>query len=330
MSFAIPAKRYGVVLGVTGLFAVTDLITKRWAETALATEDHLIPIHQSDFPQAKNVYELIKSRFSDIKKEELENKVYCLPEIPSFSKETLVQEAFSGAVSPLGFFVFDKGNTKRFARRVFLVSFERGLERDMARREFERVLKMPLARFLKEKLSHLDEDDLEKTLRGGVFPIRYQDVLVTPDSPVINGAIYLLASRVITLIPNHLDFSYVENPAGAWGLLSGVDETTRKNIFFVLSIIAIVAVVVLVIRPPSTDFWSLSALGMIMGGALGNVFDRLTLGYVVDFIHMYWGDYHWPKYNVADIGITVGVIVLLLKSTFQKKKPLQEKTESRR
>jgi signal peptidase II len=319
------AKRYGIVLGVTVVLAVSDLVTKRWAETALATEEHLIPVHQSDFPQAKNVRELVKSRFSDIEEADLAGKVYCLPEIPSFSREILVQDALSDAVSPVGFFVFDKGDTRGFARRMFLVSFERGFERDMARREFERVLKMPLADFLKQRLTHLDEDDIEKTLKGGVFPIRSQDILASPDSKVMNGAIYLLASRTITLIPNHLDFSYVENPAGAWGLLSGMDESTRKNVFFVLSLVAIVAVIVLLVRPPSTDIWSLASLGMIMGGAIGNVVDRLTLGYVVDFIHMFWGNYHWPKYNVADIGITVGVIVLLLISTFQKKKGRQEK-----
>jgi signal peptidase II len=324
MISATQIKRYGVVAGVTCLVAVTDLVTKRWAETALATEDHLIPIHQSDFPQAKTVRELARSRFPDLEDADLNGQVYCLREIPAFSKETLVQDAFLDAVSPLGFFVFDRGDTRGFARRVFLVSFQRDVERDTARRELDRVLKMPLAQFLSEKLSHLDEDDIEKTLKGGVFPIRSQDILVNPDSSVVNGAIYLLASRTITLIPNYLDFSYVENPAGAWGLLSGVDETTRKNVFFALSVVAIIAVLVLLVRPPGTDIWSLASLGMIMGGAIGNVVDRLTLGYVVDFIHMYWGNYHWPKYNVADIGITVGVVILFLISTFQKKKPRKE------
>lgn len=58
--------------------------------------------------------------------------------------------------------------------------------------------------------------------------------------------------------------------------------------------------------------WLAISLALVLGGALGNVWDRIVLGYVVDFVDLYYGDWHWPAFNVADSAITVGAIMLLL------------------
>jgi signal peptidase II len=58
--------------------------------------------------------------------------------------------------------------------------------------------------------------------------------------------------------------------------------------------------------------WLAVSLALVLGGALGNVWDRIVLGYVVDFVDLYYGDWHWPAFNVADSAITVGAIMLLL------------------
>jgi signal peptidase II len=58
------------------------------------------------------------------------------------------------------------------------------------------------------------------------------------------------------------------------------------------------------------------AIGLIVGGAIGNVIDRVVHGAVVDFLDLYWGNYHWPAFNVADSGITVGAILLVVDSLF--------------
>lgn len=61
----------------------------------------------------------------------------------------------------------------------------------------------------------------------------------------------------------------------------------------------------------SSESWLALGLSLVLAGAIGNLIDRLRLGHVIDFIHMYYQDYHWPIFNVADIGITVGVGVVL-------------------
>ena len=59
------------------------------------------------------------------------------------------------------------------------------------------------------------------------------------------------------------------------------------------------------------DWWNLTALSLILGGAVGNLVDRIRYGEVVDFIDVYIGWYHWPVFNVADSGITVGMVILV-------------------
>jgi len=66
--------------------------------------------------------------------------------------------------------------------------------------------------------------------------------------------------------------------------------------------------------------WPGVAVGLIIGGALGNVVDRLRLGAVVDFLDLHWGDLHWPAFNLADSAITVGVVLLLLDGLFGRHK----------
>ncbi|MSO69213.1 MAG: signal peptidase II [Alphaproteobacteria bacterium] len=63
------------------------------------------------------------------------------------------------------------------------------------------------------------------------------------------------------------------------------------------------------------------ALGLIVGGAVGNVIDRARLGWVIDFIDLHVGDYHWPAFNIADAGITVGVGLLLIDALFRPSRP---------
>lgn len=290
--------RHVVTLTVVGVVSVSDLLTKRWAEENLATQDHLLPVRAEG---AHTVGDAIRQRFPELTDADLSQAVYRVNEAVKFSGEERLIEVASQWSPLYGFLAFPSGRLDKFATRIALPN----------RDEAETVT---LVSLLKMRLPHLDDKERKATLEKGLFPFRGPVDLVDPSSPATEGALYALAKREIILIPNHLDFSYAENPAGAWGLLSGVDDDLRRNIFFVLSIVAIGVVLYLLIRPPSQSLLSLIALSAILGGAIGNVVDRLTLHYVVDFIHMYWGDYHWPRYNIADIGITLGVVALLLSS----------------
>jgi signal peptidase II len=82
--------------------------------------------------------------------------------------------------------------------------------------------------------------------------------------------------------------------------------------FSVLAFVVCLVVVYWLLVLPSKRYWMLASLALIVGGALGNVVDRLHLGYVVDFLDFHVGAWHWPAFNLADLAITVGVAILLL------------------
>jgi signal peptidase II len=62
----------------------------------------------------------------------------------------------------------------------------------------------------------------------------------------------------------------------------------------------------------ANETWSAIAIVLILGGALGNVYDRVVHGYVVDFLHFYWNDYHFPAFNIADTAITIGAGMMII------------------
>ena len=73
-----------------------------------------------------------------------------------------------------------------------------------------------------------------------------------------------------------------------------------------------VALVIWLKRLPKNDWWIAVSLALILGGALGNVYDRVLLGYVVDFLDFHWAGYHFPAFNIADSGITVGAAMMII------------------
>ncbi|MBI3079096.1 MAG: signal peptidase II [Deltaproteobacteria bacterium] len=116
----------------------------------------------------------------------------------------------------------------------------------------------------------------------------------------------------IPVIPGLLDLTHIRNPGAAFGLFASFPEGWRTPALIAISLAALV-VIVLFVRSLAPDRrLLLIALGLIMGGAAGNLLDRLRFGAVVDFIDAYWRTYHWPAFNVADSAVTGGVIAILL------------------
>jgi len=101
-------------------------------------------------------------------------------------------------------------------------------------------------------------------------------------------------------------FSFLNN-AGGW----------QRWFFVVLASIVSLVLLVWLLRLPRREWRTGLSLGLIIGGAVGNLIDRIQLGYVVDFIDVYFRDWHYPAFNVADSAITVGVVLLLLDSVLQ-------------
>ncbi len=114
------------------------------------------------------------------------------------------------------------------------------------------------------------------------------------------------------LISGCLSLQHVQNRGAAFGLLARPRWAYQSWILLGVSSLAFVAIAVYAWRLPPPKRLARLALALILGGAIGNLIDRARLGYVVDFVRMYFRQHDWPNYNVADSAITVGVALLLV------------------
>ena len=141
---------------------------------------------------------------------------------------------------------------------------------------------------------------------------------------------YLHPRGVVSVIDGFFRLKYTENPGAAWGLLRTASPTFRIPFFIIVSLLAIGLIVWFFRRiEPHKKLLPL-AISLVMGGALGNLIDRVRMGKVVDFVDWYitiGGDEkHWPTFNVADAAITVGVALLIIEMFIgYKKEPKQAK-----
>jgi signal peptidase II len=115
-----------------------------------------------------------------------------------------------------------------------------------------------------------------------------------------------------TIIPGVLDFTHVRNTGAAFGLLNTADFRYKTALIAGVATIALVAIAYYATTLAPREVLTRIGLALIVGGAAGNLIDRLTLGSVVDFVDVYWRSYHFWAFNVADSAITVGVAAMLL------------------
>jgi signal peptidase II len=124
----------------------------------------------------------------------------------------------------------------------------------------------------------------------------------------------------ITVIPNLFSITYIRNPGAAFGILSTSSGSFRFIFFGLTSLFALGLLGTILARMPQHDWMGQISVVAILGGAIGNLLDRLRYGEVIDFLDFYVEPYHWPAFNVADSAITVGVIFLILHFALEKQK----------
>jgi len=122
--------------------------------------------------------------------------------------------------------------------------------------------------------------------------------------------------RSIEVVANHFDFIYTLNPGGAWSFLRSLPENLRRPFFLFVSSAAVVFIVSVYCRL-HRDQWAMRwGLPLALGGAIGNLVDRIRYGSVIDFIDWYMTykgrEVHWPTFNVADVAIVAGVVLMAL------------------
>ncbi len=120
----------------------------------------------------------------------------------------------------------------------------------------------------------------------------------------------------IPIMPN-FSITYAHNYGAAFSFLSEAGGWQRW--FFAVLAIAVSVGIVIYLKKlkPEEKLLALS-LSLILGGAIGNIIDRVIYGYVIDFLDVYYGVYHWPIFNIADSAITVGVGLMLIESFMEK------------
>ncbi|MFO0758264.1 MAG: signal peptidase II [Byssovorax sp.] len=132
--------------------------------------------------------------------------------------------------------------------------------------------------------------------------------------------------RHIEVIPNYFSFAFARNKGGAWGLLQNEPESIRRPFFLGISVLAVLFIVSLYRRltPQQTALkWGLP---LVLGGALGNLVNRIQYNFVVDFIDVYYKtgheEHHWPTFNIADVAIVVGVGLMAV-DMFTSRRPVK-------
>jgi signal peptidase II len=116
----------------------------------------------------------------------------------------------------------------------------------------------------------------------------------------------------VAVVPGLMDFTHIRNTGAAFGFLNAVDFPFKTTIIAIVSTAALVGVALYTRSLSHDQLLARGGLSLILGGAAGNLIDRVAIGSVVDFVDVYWGSHHFWAFNVADSAITVGVGLMIL------------------
>ena len=123
---------------------------------------------------------------------------------------------------------------------------------------------------------------------------------------------HVSAMDTLHVIPGFFDIVHSQNRGIAFGIFNDSTSPWRTLVLIVLATGALVLIGAMLWRPEKLDRWSFWGLTLVLGGAAGNVFDRVVWGRVTDFLDFYLRDYHWHTFNIADSAIVIGSALLIL------------------
>jgi signal peptidase II len=132
----------------------------------------------------------------------------------------------------------------------------------------------------------------------------------------------------IPIVDGFISIVHARNPGAAFSLLADAPAWFRGPFFIAITVTAIAVLLYVIGRLSVEDRLVRLALGGVLGGAVGNLIDRLTFGEVTDFIDVHWRSYHWPAFNVADSSITIAVSAVILHSLFVRPEPRHERVKT--
>ncbi len=124
------------------------------------------------------------------------------------------------------------------------------------------------------------------------------------------AAQFLQYSEPVNILPG-FNLTLLHNTGAAFSFLRDAGGWQRW-FFITLSTVVSIAIFIWLYTLPARKRWLACGLSLILGGAIGNLWDRIALGYVIDFIDVYYRHWHWPAFNIADSAITVGAVILFI------------------
>ena len=130
---------------------------------------------------------------------------------------------------------------------------------------------------------------------------------------------HIVLEDSVPVIPGFFRLTHLENPGAAFSLFADSPSALTTGLLIAVSVTALAVVALLLWRRRNTFNFTTVALALIMGGALGNLWDRLSDGKVTDFLDFYIGAHHWPPFNLADSAIVAGALLLMLRMLRKEK-----------
>lgn len=126
----------------------------------------------------------------------------------------------------------------------------------------------------------------------------------------------------IEVIPGLLNLTYIQNPGAAFGLFGETSDTLRLTLLIGVSLFALILLLLMYARVAEKVILIHVPIAMIIGGAIGNLLDRIRYNWVIDFLDFYWKEFHWPAFNLADSAITIGSMILMFNILFSRKRDI--------
>ncbi|MFH1529325.1 MAG: signal peptidase II [Pseudomonadota bacterium] len=312
-----------LVVIATGTVAL-DLGTKIWAEDALANREHPLVVELPAEDVGRLVSEVFTERLGDSV-----DPAWAVPAPAAIQVDADARILDSRILDQHVAFLYrsDDGRTARLVRNELLERLRKAKESDdrgAVRDDAEAALQdVTVATYLTERVPRQGREDVREALEAGrVFSYPALSEAAAEGRRVETAGAWLVFDRRIEVVPGALDLIYAENPGAAWGFMRDLGPGIRRTFLGGVSLLAMFFILYMYRTVPRADRISQVAFASLLGGAMGNFWERLIQGYVVDFIDMYVGDSHWPTYNVADIAISVGVGLLLLQM-IRKKSPFE-------
>jgi lipoprotein signal peptidase len=327
------AKKYIIFGTLFVLWLVADLWSKDWADNYLAESEmrnpHPTSVQAPEGDASGTVRDLLVAYYGmepNEVDERLKGQVLALNEPASFALDGKVFGASGNHGKYHAYYAYWRGED---APPVLLYKYERNLLEDWTKIGSPKSSPLQIKEAVR---THLDSVTFSNWLPSRIRGLGDGDIAdvklyplhpghrsaVSLDTKVEAGKRYLVKQRYIDVHGDWFKFRYRENPGAAFGFMRDIEPDTRSLIFLILTLVALCVIGVIVFKlPPEARLVNVAMAG-ILAGAIGNFINRIQFEYVIDFIDMDLGFYHWPTYNIADIGISCGVILLLLDMTFNK------------